>query len=65
MAHEANEIVDGLYKLSQNVENNRVTLYYMGEQVRTIQPGRLLSFQELHEMLLSERSNLEIGGIEE
>ena len=65
MAHESNGIVDGLFEISQNVENNRVTLYYMGEQVRTIQPGRLLSFQELHEMLLSERSNLEIGGIEE
>ena len=59
--HVENKAIDGFFELRQNVCNFRIGVYSFGELIRTIQPGRLLTIEELHEMLLKERA--EIGGI--
>lgn len=56
MAHEANEVLDGLYKISQDVTTKKITVFYMGEPRKELVRDRLLSFIELHDLLLSERS---------
>lgn len=61
--HEANEITDGFFRIRQEMESKRVYLYKYGELVRTIQPGKLLSLDELREMLIRERTQLFTKGM--
>ena len=63
MAHEANEIVDGFFTIRQDVQTNRVVLEQYGQTVKTIQPGKLLTLDELHEMLMKERTEMFMEGV--
>ena len=56
--HEANEITDGFFRFRQEMETKRIHIYKYGEVVRTIQPGRLLTLDELRETLISERTQM-------
>lgn len=61
--HEANEITDGFFRIRQEMESKRIYLYKYGEVVRTIQPGRLLSLDELRETLIKERTQMFTEGM--
>lgn len=61
--HESNEITDGFFRIRQEMETKRIYIYKYGEVVRTIQPGRLLSLDELREMLIRERTQLFTEGM--
>lgn len=61
--HEANEIKDGFFRIRQEMKTKRVYLYKYDELVRTIQPGKLLSLDELREMLVRERTQLFAEGM--
>ena len=63
MAHEANEIVDGFFTIRQEMSTKRVFLMKYGETVRTIQPGKILTMDELHEMLMKERTEMFMEGV--
>ena len=63
MAHEANEIVDGFFTIRQEMSTKRVFLMKYGETVRTIQPGKILTMEELHEMLMKERTEMFMEGV--
>lgn len=56
--HTHNEIIDGYFKIVQELATKRVYLYKYDDIVRTIQPGKILTLDELHEMLVTERTNL-------
>lgn len=56
--HTENKIIDGYFEIRQNVCNNRIELYRLGEVVKHYQPGRVLTLEELHDMLIEERSAL-------
>ena len=58
MAHDANQINDGFWTITQDMATNRIQLLKCGELVKTIQPGRALSFDELHTMLIRERADI-------
>lgn len=58
MAHEANRIDDGFWTAVQDVKTNRIVLYRYGEQVKVIQPGKVLSFDELHRLIITERAEI-------
>lgn len=61
MSHKQNEIIDGYFTIVQDMETKRVYLYKYDDLVRTIQPGKILTLDELHEMLIRERTNLFFG----
>lgn len=61
--HEANEITDGFFRIRQEMNSKRIYLYKYGELVRTIQPGRLLSLDELRDTLIKERTQLFAEGM--
>lgn len=63
MAHEANGIVDGFFEIRQEMSTKRVFLMKYGETVRTIQPGKILTMDELHEMLMKERTEMFMEGV--
>lgn len=63
MSHEANEIVDGFFTIRQEMSTKRVFLLKYGETVRTIQPGKILTMEELHEMLMKERTEMFMEGV--
>ena len=61
--HEANEITDGFFRIRQEMNSKRIYLYKYDELVRTIQPGRLLSLDELRDTLIRERTQLFAEGM--
>ena len=63
MSHEANEIVDGFFTIRQDVETKRVQLQRYGETVKIIQPGKILTLDELHDMLIKERTEMFVEGV--
>ena len=63
MSHEANEIVDGFFAIRQDVKTNRVVLEKYGQTVKIIQPGKILTLDELHDMLMKERTEMQLGGM--
>lgn len=63
MAHEANEIVDGFFTIRQDVQTNRVVLEKYGQIVKIIQPGKLLTLDELHDMLMKKRTEMFMEGV--
>lgn len=63
MSHEANEIVDGFFTIRQDVKTNRVVLEKCGQTVKIIQPGKILTLDELHDMLMKERTEMFIEGV--
>lgn len=63
MAHEANEIVDGFFTIRQDVQTNRVVLEKYGQIVKIIQPGKILTLDELHDMLMKERTEMFMEGV--
>lgn len=63
MAHEANEIVDGFFMIRQEMETKRVILCRYGETVKIIQPGKILTMEELHNMLIKERTEMFVEGV--
>lgn len=58
MSHEANEISDGFWKIRQEMSTMRIYIDRFGELVKMIQPGRILSMEELHDTLIKERSEM-------
>ena len=63
MSHQANEIVDGFFRIRQEMGTKRIYIFKYGEVVRTIQPGRLLTLDELRETLISERTQMFAEGM--
>ena len=63
MSHEANATFDGFWEIRQDMETKRITLLKFGEAVKMIQPGRILTLDELHEMLIKERSEMAEEGV--
>ena len=63
MSHEANEIVDGFFTIRQDVTTNRVVLEKYGQTVKIIQPGKILTLDELHDMLMKERTEMFMEGV--
>lgn len=61
--HEANEVTDGFFRIRQEMETKRIYIYKYGEVVRTIQPGRLLTLDELRETLIRERTQMFTEGM--
>lgn len=60
--HTHNEIIDGYFKIVQDLATKRVYLYKYNDIVRQIQPGKILTLDELHNMLVTERTNLFFEG---
>lgn len=56
--HEANEVVDGLWKIRQSAEDKRICLYYCGELVATTYRDTLLQFEELRWLLITMRNDV-------
>lgn len=56
--HEANRIDDGFYTIIQDAQTKRIQLIRFGVLVKEIQPGKILSLDELHELLIHERAEL-------
>jgi len=63
MPHEANEIQDGFFVIRQDMETKRIQLMKYGEVVKNIQPGRILTLDELHDMLIKERTEMFMEGV--
>lgn len=63
MSHQANEIVDGFFLIRQDMDTKRVVLQRYGETVKIIQPGKILTMEELHEMLMKERTEMFMEGV--
>lgn len=61
--HEANEIVDGYFSIRQDAKTFRVELIRYGEKVKEIQPGKMLTIDELHDMLVFERTQIFLEGL--
>ena len=58
MAHQANRIDDGFFSVVQDIETKWIHLIRFGVPIKEIQPGRILSLDELHETLIRERADL-------
>lgn len=56
--HISNECDDGFFKIIQHMTTNRVELFRRGEKVKEIQPGKTLTIDELHDMLIRERTEI-------
>ncbi len=63
MSHQANEIVDGFFLIRQDMDTKRVILQRYGETVKIIQPGKILTLDELHNMLIKERTEMFMEGV--
>lgn len=63
MSHQANEIVDGFFLIRQDMDTKRVILQRYGETVKIIQPGKILTMEELHNMLIKERTEMFMEGV--
>lgn len=63
MSHQANEIVDGFFQIRQDMDTKRVILQRYGETVKIIQPGKILTMEELHNMLIKERTEMFMEGV--
>lgn len=63
MSHQANEIVDGFFLIRQDMDTKRVVLQRYGETVKIIQPGKILTLEELHNMLIKERTEMFMEGV--
>lgn len=63
MSHEANASFDGFWEIRQDMETKRITLIRQGEVVKMIQPGRILTLDELHETLVKERAEMTAEGV--
>lgn len=61
--HEANEITDGFFLIRQDMDTKRVVLQRYGETVKIIQPGKILTMEELHNMLIKERTEMFMEGV--
>ena len=58
MAHQANRIDDGFFSIVQDIETKWIHLIRFGVPIKEIQPGKILSIDELHELLIHERAEL-------
>ena len=63
MSHQANKIVDGFFLIRQDMDTKRVVLQRYGETVKIIQPGKILTMEELHDMLIKERTEMFMEGV--
>lgn len=61
--HDRNAVQDGFFEIIQDVKTKRIDLLKYGEKIKEIQPGRILSIDELHDMLIRERTEMFIEGI--
>lgn len=61
--HTENKIVDGFFEIRQNTKSKRIMLLRFGEPVKMIQPGRILTLDELHEVLIKERAEMIAEGV--
>ena len=56
--HEANEVNDGLWKISQSIATRKVTLFYCGQKVEEFDQQGLLKHEELMRLLMVKREEL-------
>ena len=61
--HEANEIIDGFFSIHQDMNTKRIIISKYGQTVKQIQPGRILTLDELHDMLIRERTEMFMEGV--
>jgi len=61
--HDRNAVQDGFFEIIQDVKTKRIDLLKYGEKIKEIQPGRILSIDELHEMLIRERTEMFMEGV--
>lgn len=61
--HDRNAVQDGFFEIIQDVQTKRIDLLKYGEKIKEIQPGRILSIDELHEMLIRERTEMFMEGV--
>lgn len=61
--HESNKIVDGFFEIRQDVNTKRISLLKYGALIKSIQPGKLLTLDELHDMLIKERTEMFMEGV--
>lgn len=56
--HEANEVNDGLWKISQNVSTRKVSYFYCGQLVAEETHAGLMKHEELMRLLMVKREEL-------
>lgn len=56
--HEANEVNDGLWKVSQNVNTRKVSFFYCGQLVAEETRAGLMKHEELMRLLMVKREEL-------
>lgn len=56
--HEANEIIDGLWKIRQQASTREVIIYKMEKPVIRIAEESMLSFEDLRRLLIRSRSEV-------
>lgn len=61
--HDRNAVQDGFFEIIQDVKTKRIDLLKYGEKIKEIQPGRILSIDELHDMLIRERTEMFMEGV--
>ena len=61
--HDRNAVQDGFFEIIQDVKTKRIDLLKYGQKIKEIQPGRILSIDELHEMLIRERTEMFMEGV--
>lgn len=59
------KVVDGFFVISQDRGSGRITFSKYGETIREIESKRLLSMDELHNLLIEYRTNYFMGGSED
>lgn len=56
--HEANEVNDGLWKVSQSISTRKVTFFYCGQFVAEEDHPGLMKHEELMRLLMVKREEL-------
>lgn len=56
--HDANEIIDGIWKIRQRTSDCEVTIYKMEEPVIRIAEESMLSFEDLRWLLIRSKSEV-------
>ena len=56
--HEANEVIDGLWKIRQEADTKRVCLFYCGKVVAQTYRESLLQFEDLRWLLITMRNEV-------
>lgn len=59
--HTENRIQDGFYEIVQNAQTQDIDIFLNGEQVKTVPCDKMLTFEELRDVLIRERKSITEG----